>query len=78
MHLPPITIDDRPLLHKRALYTPDLLLDDISVAYEIFISNFTTPYDLTDLLPTDNPNNHHVMNKDVPLKVINRRWCYNC
>ena len=34
LHLPPITIDDRPRPHERARYTPDLLPSAISVAYE--------------------------------------------
>ena len=45
MYLPPITIDDRPPLHKRALYTPYLLPDAISVASENYVITFTIPSD---------------------------------
>ena len=62
-HLPPITIDDRPWLHKRAQYTPDLLPAEISVAYEKSVSTFTTPSYSPDLLPSDDNNTLHVIKK---------------
>ena len=47
---PPITIDDRPRLHKRYRYTPDLLPDNIYVASEKYVSTLTTPSVLPQLL----------------------------
>ena len=76
MHLPPITIDDRPSLHKRDLHDPDLLPPTISVASENFIITMTNSFDFPDILPTDDHNNLHVLNKDVPLKgIVNRGYC---
>ena len=76
MHLPPITIDDRPPPHKRARYAPDLLPAAISVASENYVSTLTTPYDSPDILPTDGPKNLHVLKKDVPLKgKVYREYC---
>ena len=37
MHLPPITIDDKPRPHKRARYTPYLLPAAIYIASEILL-----------------------------------------
>ena len=68
MNLPPITIDDRPPPHKRVRYAPDMLPGSIYVYSENSVSILTTPSDSTDLLPNDDPNNLHVMKKDVPLK----------
>ena len=58
LNLPPITIDDRPRLHKISRYTPDLLPSAISVASENCDSNFTTPsnYPLLLILRSDCPN----------------------
>ena len=66
LNLPPIIFYDRPRLHKRAFYTPDLLPSTISVASENSFSNLTTPSDLVYLLPSDDSNTLHVMKKDVP------------
>ena len=63
MHIPTITIDDRPRPHKRAQYTPYLLPAAISVASENYVSTFTTPTDSPDLLLSDDPNTLHVMKK---------------
>ena len=68
LHLPPITIDDRPIPHKRAQTTLDMLPDAISFASVNFGSTFTTTNDLPYLLPYDDPNNIHAMNKDVPFQ----------
>ena len=38
----------------------------ISVASENDFSTLITPYDSPDLLPSDDPNTLHVINKDVP------------
>ena len=38
----------------------------ISIASEESISTLTTPSDLPYLFPSDDPNNFHVINKDVP------------
>ena len=50
-----------------------MLLSDITVAYEKSITTLTTPSDLPDILPTDDPNTLHVMNKYMSLKVMVRR-----
>ena len=61
MHLPPITIDDRPPPPpKRARYAPNLFPATISVASENSVSTLTTPSDLKDILPTDGPKTLHV------------------
>ena len=69
LRLPPINIDDRPPQHKIARYNPDLLLSDISVASENSVSTLTTPSDMPDLLPTNDPTTIHVMNKYLTLEV---------
>ena len=69
-HLPPITIDYRPPLHKRARYTPDLLPAAISVASENYVSTLTTTSYSPDIFPSDDPNTLHVMKKDMTWKVI--------
>ena len=68
MNISPIAIYDRPRPHKVSCYTPDLLPDTISVAYESSVINFTTPSDFPQLLIliSDNPNLPHAMNKDWP------------
>ena len=66
MNLPPITFYYRPLPHKRARYTPDILTYAISVSSENYFSTLTTPYDFPDLLPYNDPNTLHVVNKYVP------------
>ena len=66
LYLPPITIDDRPLLHKISQYTPDLLPSVISVASENSVGTLTTPSDSPDLLPSDDHNTLHVMKKYAP------------
>ena len=76
MHLPPITIDDRPPPPKRARYVPNLLPDTISVASENTVSTLTTPSDFPDNLPTDGPKTLHVMKKYVPVKGrVHRGYC---
>ena len=67
MHLPPITIDDRPPPPKRARYAPNLLPVTISVASENSVSTLTTPSDSPDILPTDGQKNFHVLKKDLPV-----------
>ena len=76
MHIPHITIDDRPPPHKMARYAPNLLPATISVASEKSFSNFTTPSYLPDILPTDGPKTLHVLKKDVPVKGrVHRGYC---
>ena len=76
LNLPPATFDDRTRPHKRARYTPDLLLATISVASENSVSTLTTPSYSLDLLPSYNPNTLHVMKKDVPVKGrFHRGYC---
>ena len=73
LHLPPITIDDRPCPYKRSWYTPDLILYAISVAYGNYVSTLTTPSYSVDILPYDDPYTLHVMKKYVTLKgTVNR------
>ena len=62
----PLMIDPPSL--KRFQYAPDLIPAAISVASENYVSTMATPSDSPDLLPTDDPNTLHVLNKDVPLK----------
>ena len=74
--LTPITIDDIPRLHKRSRYTLDMLPAAISVSSENYCSNLITPSDSPDLLPNDDPNNLHVLKKDVPFKGrFHRGYC---
>ena len=68
MNIPPITIDDRPPLYKRAQYTRYLLPAAISVVSENSVRTLTTPSDSPDLLPTDDLNTLHAMKKYFPLK----------
>ena len=76
IHLPPITIDDRPPPHKRTQYAPDLLPPAISVASENVVRTLTTPSDSPDQLPTDDPNTIHVLKKFFPLKGrVNIEYC---
>ena len=77
MHLPPITVDDRPPLHKRAQYAPDLLPAAISVVSEKYVITLTTPSYYPDLLPTDDHNTRHVLKKCVALKGRVHRG-YSC
>ena len=60
-NLPPITIDDRPHLHKIAHQTPDLLPASIYVDSENNVSTLTTPSDSPRLLllPSDDTNHPH-------------------
>ena len=75
LHLPTITIDDRPPPHKRSQYIQNLLPASISNAFENYVSTLITPSDLPDIIPTDVPTNLRVMNKYVPLKVrVNRGY----
>ena len=64
-NIPLIISDDRPILHKRARYSPDLLPYTISVAFENFSSTLNTTSDSRKLflLPYDDPNHLHYMNK---------------
>ena len=73
-----MTFDDRVRPHKIARYTPDLLPDDIYVASEKSVSNFTTPYDSPRLflLTSDDPNHPHIMNKYEPYRGrLRREYC---
>ena len=76
MHLPPITIDDRPPLHKSSEYAPNLLPDTSSVASENSVSTLTTPSDFPDILPADGPKNLHVLKKYLPVKGRVHRWYF--
>ena len=64
----PIAIDDRPRLHKRDCYILDILPVTIYVASEKSVSTLTTPSDLKLilLLPSDDPNFPHAINKYDP------------
>ena len=75
IHLPsPLMID--PPLHKRSQYAPNMLPYTISVASEKYVSNFTTPSDLPDILPTYVPKTLHVRKKDLPVKgLVHRGYC---
>ena len=76
LNLTLITIDDRPLLHKKSHYTPSLLTDAIYVASENYVSTLTTPSDSPDLLPSDYPDTLLVMKKYVPfLGRVHRGYC---
>ena len=66
MHLPPITIDDRPPPHKIYQYTPDMLPATINVAYKNSVSTLTNPSNFSDILPTNDTNIIHVMKKYEP------------
>ena len=57
-----------PPTHKRVWYAPDLLPASISIASTNSVSNLTTPSDSPEILPTDDPNTLHVVNKDTPLE----------
>ena len=61
LNLTPITICDRPLLHKIAWYIPDLLPVAIYIDSENSASTLTNPYDLARLflLPSDDPKSLH-------------------
>ena len=65
LNLPLITIDDRPLLHKRSRYTSDLIVDTISVVSKNSVSSLTNPFDSPQhlLLTYYDHNSHHAMNK---------------
>ena len=77
LHLPPITIDDRPCPHKISCYSPDLLPASISVASKNNVSTLNTSSDYPDLLPSIDPNALHVMKKYLPLKgTVNREYCF--
>ena len=73
MHLPSITIVDRPPLHKIARYSPNLLPATISVASENSVSTLTTPSDFPDIFPTDVPKTLHVLKKGLPVKGLVHR-----
>ena len=45
----------------------------ISIAAEDSVGTLTTTYELTDLLPSDDPNTIHVMNKYVHFQGIFNR-----
>ena len=64
----PITIDDKPQLHKISRYTSYLLPTAISVASENSVSTLNTPSDSIYLLPSDNPNTLHGMKKCLTFK----------
>ena len=69
MHLPPITIDDRPPPHKRSQYTPYQIPYTISDAFKNYVSTLTTPSDYPDIFPTYDHNTLHDINKIFLLKV---------
>ena len=75
MHIPPITMDDRPPPPKRACYAPNLLPATISVASEKSISNLTTSSDFPDILPTDGQKTIHVLKKGLPVNGRVHRGC---
>ena len=77
MHIPPITIYDRPPpAPKRARYSPNLLPATISVASENSVSTLTTPSYLPDILPTDGQKNVHVLKKGLPVNGRVHRGYY--
>ena len=65
LNITPITIDGRPIQHKRSRYTPYLLPDTIYFAPENSAINFDTLSDSPKLLllTSDYPNHHHFMKK---------------
>ena len=76
LNLPPIIIDDIPLLHKIAHYTKYLLPDTISIAYGNYGSTLTTTSNFPDLLPYDDHNTLYIMKKYVPfLCRVKRGYC---
>ena len=76
LHRSPITIDDRPSLHKISRCTPDLLPAAISVASKNSFSTLTTPSYLIDLLPSYYTNYLHVTKIYLPFKGrVNRSYC---
>ena len=75
-HLPPITIDDIPRPHKRALDNPDLIPAAISVASEDYVSTLNTPSDFPDILPSYDTNTLHLLKEDLPFQGrVNRGYC---
>ena len=80
LNIPPITIYDRPILHKRSCCTPYLTPATIYVASENSVSTLTTPSDSTKipLLTSDYPNHYHTMNKDETYHGrIKIGYCYS-
>ena len=78
LNIPPITVYDRHRSHKRARYTPYLLPDTIFFASENSISPLTTPSDYKRLLllPSNDTNSPHAMNKDGPYRGrVKRGYC---
>ena len=78
LNLPPISIDDRPHLHKRARYTPYLIPVAIYVASENYVSTFTNPYNFPQLilLPSDDYNPTHERKKYEPYRDrLKRGYC---
>ena len=68
LNLTPVIIDEIHLLHKRSLYNPDLLPGSIYSASENYVGTLTSPSDSLEILPNDDHNTLHVLDKDVPLK----------
>ena len=78
LNLPQITIDDRPCLHKRERYTPDLIPVAISVTSENSVSTLTTPYDSERLfiLTSDDPKPLNVILKyEIYRDRVIRYYC---
>ena len=59
LNLPPITIDDRPRLHLKSQYTPDMLPYSISVSSEKSVSGFTTSSGSPQLLLLPSYDNNY-------------------
>ena len=78
LNINPITIDDRPCLHKISCYTPDLLPSAISVASGNSVSNLTAPPDSPHLLllTSDDPNPPHVIKKNETYRSRVKRGYY--
>ena len=85
LNIPPITIYDRPILHKRSCCTPYLTPATIYVASENSVSTLTTPSDYPKLLVLtfDDHNPHHAMkNENHVHDRVKRGYCivlgYRC
>ena len=68
LNLPPINIDDRPHLGKKAWYNPDLVPDATHFPYKNYVSTLTNPADSPQplVLTSNYPNQIHAMKKYCP------------
>ena len=74
-----IPIDDRTHPHKIYHYTPDIFPDTISVASENYVSSFTNPSYMPQilLLTYDDTNYYHYMKKYEPYRGKVKRGYYS-